>query len=88
MFSSPFANLLASASPDEDCLRGKRQTAAPRDAQQHLVAGTANLGPVTGPTLRKKSPTVCHRWDAIKLADSFSSLIHVDLMIILQHKGN
>lgn len=77
------ANLLTSVFLEKFRLRGKRQTVAPRDAwRHHLAAGTANLGSVTGPTLRKKPPAVWHRWDAIELARSFSSLIHVDLIIL------
>lgn len=78
------SNLHTSVYLEKDCLRGKRQTAAPRDAWRHrLAAGAANLGPVTGPTLRKKPPAVWHRWDAIELAHSFGSPIHVDLILLL-----
>ncbi len=83
------SNLLTSAFLEKERLRGKQQTAAPRDSwHHHLAAGTANLGPVTGPTLRKKPPAVWHRWDTTELAHYFSSLIHVDLVILLQQKGN
>lgn len=77
------SNLHTSVFLKKDCLRGKRQTAAQRDAwRRRLAAGTANLGSVTGPTLRKKPPAAWHRWDAIELAHSFSSLIHADLTLI------
>lgn len=75
------SNLLASVFLEKDGLRGKRQTAAPRDAWRYgLAAGAANLGPDAGPTLRGKPPAVWHRWDSIELARSLSSLIHVDLI--------
>lgn len=51
---------------------GKRQTAAPLDTWRHcLAAATANLGPVTGPTLRKKPSATWDRWGASELAPSF-----------------
>lgn len=65
-------------------LRGQQQTGGPRDAWLHRVpTGAANLGPSTGPTLRKKPPAAWHRWDATELARSFGSLIPVDRVIFL-----
>lgn len=63
----PASSIFQSKGERRECLGEERQTAAPRDAWRlYLAAVTANLGPVTGHTFRKKPPAVWHRWDAIE----------------------